>query len=73
MLTIAALAVKQFATKIDNLQWIFAWVVFAVFVVESFYGLSTRFAGRDALLRRIAEPDGATDRERQPLLDEQTQ
>lgn len=64
---------KQFALKIDSLQWIFAWVVFAVFAVQTMYAGCTRVAGRDSLFRRAGEPDTANDRERQPLLDEQTQ
>lgn len=72
--SMTAFAVKQFDIKADNLQWIFAWVAFAVFVVEALYALGTTSTGRNAFLRRTGEPDStATDRERQPLLEEQTQ
>lgn len=63
-----ALAIKQLAIKVIALQWIFAFVIFAIFLVESLYLTSTRYYGRDSLLRRVAHPDG--DREREPLLNE---
>ena len=66
-LTDVALAVKQLAIKVIALQWIFAFVIFAVFLVESIYLSSTKYYGRDSLFRRIVEPE-PTDREREPLL-----
>lgn len=67
-----ALALKQFTLKIIALQWIFAWVIFAVFAVGSFYTSSTRVSGRDGLFRRVErqveDAAGVTDREREPLL-----
>lgn len=71
ILTGAALAIQQFDIKVISLQWIFAFVVFGVFLVGSFYTSSTRYYGRDSLFRRIVEPEATTDRERQPLLDDQ--
>lgn len=65
-----ALALKQFAIKIIALQWIFAFTIFAVFFVGSLYISTTKYVNRDVLFRRIVEPE-ATDRERQPLLNEQ--
>lgn len=69
-LTVVALAIKQFDIKIISLQWIFAFVIFALFVVGTFYTSTTRYYGRDSLFRRIVEPEATVDRERQPLLDE---
>lgn len=63
----SALAVKQFAIKIIALQWIFAFVIFAVFLVGSLYVSGTVYTKRDILFRPIVEPEG-TDREREPLL-----
>lgn len=65
-----SLAVKQFSIKVIALQWIFAFVIFAIFVVLSLYTSSTKYYQRDSLFRRIADPESA-DRERQPLLNEQ--
>ena len=65
-----ALALKQFAIKVISLQWIFAFVIFGIFIIESLYISSTRYYGRDSLFRRIAHPE-STDRERQPLLNDQ--
>ncbi|OJJ46390.1 hypothetical protein ASPZODRAFT_166663 [Penicilliopsis zonata CBS 506.65] len=64
-----SLAVKQIAIKVIALQWIFAFAIFAAFLVLSLYISSTKYYHRDSLLRRIAEPE-STDRERQPLLNE---
>lgn len=68
---VAALAVKQFSVKIIALQWIFAFVIFGVFLVTSTYVASTKYYGRDSLFRRIAAPE-SSDRERQPLLNDET-
>jgi hypothetical protein len=65
-----SLAIKQFAVKVISLQWIFAFVIFGVFVVLSIYISSTKYYGRDSLFRRIVEPE-VTDREREPLLNDQ--
>lgn len=52
-----ALAIKQFFIKVIALQWIFAFVVFAVFLIEALYLGGARFYGRDSLLRQIREPE----------------
>lgn len=64
-----ALAVKQIGIKIIALQWIFAFVIFAIFLLVSLYISTTKYSGRDSLFRRVAAPE-AGDRERQPLLNE---
>ncbi|KAL2866864.1 DUF1774 domain-containing protein [Aspergillus lucknowensis] len=63
------LAVEQFERKSLPRQWIFAWVIFAVFFVESLYVSATRASGRTILFRRAAEPE-STDAERAPLLND---
>ncbi|KAJ5748007.1 uncharacterized protein N7511_009703 [Penicillium nucicola] len=65
-----SLALRQVAVKIIALQWIFAFVVFAVFLVVSIYISTTKYTGRDSLFRRVAHPE-STDRERAPLLNDQ--
>jgi uncharacterized membrane protein YfhO len=65
-----ALALRQISIKIIALQWIFAFVIFAVFLVVSLYISTTKYTGRDSLFRRVAQPE-STDRERAPLLNEQ--
>ncbi|KAB8245870.1 hypothetical protein F9C07_13396 [Aspergillus flavus] len=65
------LALKQIAVKTIALQWIFAFVIFAVFLAESLYITGTKYTGRDVLLRRLTHPETA-DREREPLLNEQS-
>ncbi|OKL62544.1 hypothetical protein UA08_02737 [Talaromyces atroroseus] len=65
-----SLAVKQFDIKIIALQWIFAFVIFAVFFVGSLYVSSTAYAGRNLWLQRVVSPESSTEREREPLLDE---
>ncbi|KAJ5108853.1 hypothetical protein N7456_005528 [Penicillium angulare] len=64
-----SLAVQQIAIKVIAFQWIFAFVVFAVFLVTSLYISTTKYSGRDSLFRRVAHPESG-DRERQPLLNE---
>lgn len=64
-----ALAVKQISIKVIAFQWIFAFVIFAVFLVVSLYISGTKYSGRDSLFRRVAAPE--TDRERQPLLNDE--
>ncbi|KAJ5161437.1 hypothetical protein N7492_006829 [Penicillium capsulatum] len=61
-----SLAVKQISIKVIAFQWIFAFVIFGVFLVVSLYISTTKYSGRDSLFRRVAAPE--TDRERQPLL-----
>lgn len=68
ILTIAALAVKQLAIKVIAFQWIFAFVIFAVFFVGSLYVSSAAYTGRDLWLKRVVAPDSTEDREREPLL-----
>ncbi|KAJ5675764.1 hypothetical protein N7462_008661 [Penicillium macrosclerotiorum] len=65
-----SLALEQIGIKIIALQWIFAFVIFAVFLATSLYVSSTKYYGRDSLFRRITHPE-STDRERQPLLNEE--
>jgi len=62
-----SLAIKQFNIKTFALQWIFAFVIFGVFLVSSLYAHMTKYHNRDFFLRPITEPEPA-DRERQPLL-----
>lgn len=64
-----ALALKQIAVKTIALQWIFAFVIFAVFLVNSLYISSARSTGRDIFFRRVGQAEPA-DREREPLLNE---
>ncbi|KAA8650086.1 DUF1774 domain-containing protein [Aspergillus tanneri] len=66
------LALKQIAVKTIALQWIFAFVIFAVFLVNSLYVSITRRSGRDIFFRKRVLPE-ATDREREPLLSDQAQ
>lgn len=61
------MAVEQFAIKIIGLQWIFAFVIFAVLLVGSLYVSSAVYSNRTLLLVRIVEPE-SSDREREPLL-----
>jgi hypothetical protein len=68
ILTRTALAVKQLAIKVIALQWIFAFVIFAVFLSGSLYVSSAAYTGRDLWLKRVVAPDSTTDREREPLL-----
>jgi len=65
-----SLALRQFDIKIIALQWIFAFVIFGVFLVTSIYISTTKYYGRDSLFRSVAHPE-STDRERQPLLNEE--
>lgn len=62
-----ALAVKQFAVKIIALQWIFAFVIFAVLFVGSLYVSSAVYSNRNLWLKRVVDPE-SSDREREPLL-----
>lgn len=62
-----SLAIEQVAIKVIALQWIFAIVIFAVFLAGSLYVSSVVYTGRSLLLKRIVLPE-STDREREPLL-----
>jgi len=62
-----SIALKQFKIKIVALQWIFAFVIFGVFLVSSFQAHLTKYHNRNFFFRRLKEPE-TTDRERQPLL-----
>jgi hypothetical protein len=64
-----ALALQQISIKIIALQWIFAFVVFGVFLASTLYISTTKYTGRDSLFRSIAHPE-SSDREREPLLNE---
>ncbi|KAK2739592.1 hypothetical protein FQN57_006554 [Myotisia sp. PD_48] len=64
-----ALALKQLKLKIIALQWIFAFVIFGVFLISSIHSTATKRYNRDFYFRSISEPE-QTDRERQPLLGE---
>jgi Fungal protein of unknown function (DUF1774) len=57
--------VEQFEIKIISLQWIFAFVIFAVFLFDSLYVSTLVWTQRDIFFRIVSEE---TDREREPLL-----
>lgn len=61
-----SLAIKQFDIKIIALQWIFAFVIFAVFLLGSLYISTVLYYDRDVFFKRVVEPE--PDREREPLL-----
>ncbi|RDW67151.1 DUF1774 domain-containing protein [Aspergillus mulundensis] len=64
------LAVAQTSHKSDlHLQWIFAWVIFGVFLLDSLYITSAKYSGRDVFLRAPREADSG-DAERAPLLND---
>lgn len=65
-----SLALKQFSIKIISLQWIFAFAIFGAFLALSLYISTTKYYNRDSLFRQIAHPE-STDREREPLLNDQ--
>ncbi|KAI1988138.1 hypothetical protein LOZ53_004054 [Ophidiomyces ophidiicola] len=62
-----SLALKQLALKIISLQWIFAFIIFGLFLASSLFSSTTRYHKRDFFLRNLVEPE-STDRERAPLL-----
>lgn len=62
-----SLAVQQVAIKVFALQWIFAFVIFGVFLAGSIYVSTVVYSGRDIFFKRVAHPE-STDREREPLL-----
>jgi len=64
-LLLLSLAVEQFEIKIISLQWIFAFVIFAVFLFDSLYVSTLVWTQRDIFFRIVSEE---TDREREPLL-----
>ncbi|PLB40538.1 DUF1774 domain-containing protein [Aspergillus candidus] len=64
------LAVEQITIKIISLQWIFAFVIFAIFMVESLYISGMKYSNRDAFFRQIIAPSESADREREPLLND---
>jgi uncharacterized protein DUF1774 len=61
-----ALAVKQFEIKVISLQWIFAFVIFAVFFLGSLYVSTVVYSERDIFFVKIVTLE--EDREREPLL-----
>ncbi|KAI9370638.1 hypothetical protein BJX61DRAFT_81543 [Aspergillus egyptiacus] len=63
------LAVEQYDHKHIPRQWIFAWVIFAVFFVDSLYITATKYIGRPVWWRRDVEPE-SSDPEKAPLLDD---
>ncbi|KAL4976573.1 hypothetical protein BDW66DRAFT_50941 [Aspergillus desertorum] len=66
------LAVAQTSRKSHlYLQWIFAWVIFGVFLLDSLYVTSAKYVGRNVFLQGPRE-QGASDAERAPLLDDAT-
>ncbi|PGH00194.1 hypothetical protein AJ80_09202 [Polytolypa hystricis UAMH7299] len=65
-----SLALKQVSIKIISLQWIFAFVIFGVFLVSSFHSSAARYKNRNFFLTSLVEPEAA-DRERQPLLSDE--
>ncbi|KAL1953119.1 hypothetical protein VTO42DRAFT_3578 [Malbranchea cinnamomea] len=62
-----SLALEQLSIKIVSLQWIFAFVIFGIFLLSSLNSSATRYYNRSFFFRRLAEA-GAADREREPLL-----
>ncbi|PGG96974.1 hypothetical protein AJ79_09381 [Helicocarpus griseus UAMH5409] len=66
-----SLAIKQFSLKIISLQWIFAFVIFGIFLVTSLSSSVATYHNKDFFFRSRAEPTESTDRERQPLLSEE--
>ncbi|CBF79219.1 hypothetical protein AN7033.2 [Aspergillus nidulans FGSC A4] len=66
------LAVAQTSRKSHlHLQWIFAWVIFGVFLLDSLYVTSAKYVGRNVLFRSPREPE-SSDAERAPLLNDAT-
>ncbi|KAL3441244.1 hypothetical protein BJX65DRAFT_288867 [Aspergillus insuetus] len=63
------LAIQQYTRKRLPLQWIFAWVIFAVLFVETIYITATKYSGRTVYWRHGAEAE-STDAERAPLLND---
>jgi hypothetical protein len=61
------LALKQYAIKIIPLQWIFAFVIFALFLVDSLYVSIIVYTKRDIFWKKIAAPESTVE-EREPLL-----
>lgn len=52
-------------------QWIFAWVIFAAFLLDSIYLTFVKSTNRDVFFRSAGEPDASQgDPERAPLLPE---
>ena len=52
-------------------QWIFAWVIFAVFLLDSIYLTFVKSTNRDIFFRSAGEPEVSQgDPERAPLLPE---
>jgi hypothetical protein len=60
--------VEQFHIKVIALQWIFAFVIFAVLFLGSLYISTAVYSNRDIFFKRVAAPEAAADREREPLL-----
>jgi hypothetical protein len=58
--------VKQFEIKVISLQWIFAFVIFAVFFLGSLYVSTAVYSERDIFFVKIVTLE--EDREREPLL-----
>ncbi|KAL4902822.1 hypothetical protein BDW74DRAFT_157667 [Aspergillus multicolor] len=66
------IAVAQTSHKSDlHLQWIFAWVIFGVFLLDSLYITSAKYSGRDVFFRAPRDAD-SSDAERAPLLNDST-
>ncbi|KAL4803959.1 hypothetical protein BDV18DRAFT_143572 [Aspergillus unguis] len=64
------LAVTQTSRKHGtHLQWIFAWVIFACFLLQSLYVTQIKHLNRDIWFRSLEEQD-SSDAERAPLLDD---
>jgi hypothetical protein len=62
-----SLAVEQITIKVISLQWIFAFVIFGVFLAGSLYVSTVVYSDRDIFFKRVVHPE-STDREREPLL-----
>lgn len=58
---------KQLSLKVISLQWIFAFIIFGIFLVSSINSTTARYYNRSFFHRSRAEPE-VPDREREPLL-----
>ncbi|KAL3475288.1 hypothetical protein BJX99DRAFT_229960 [Aspergillus californicus] len=64
------LAVEQYKHKNIPRQWIFAWVIFAVLLIQSLYLSTAKYSGRGVFFQRGAEEPESSDPERAPLLND---
>ncbi|KAL4918637.1 hypothetical protein BDW62DRAFT_60131 [Aspergillus aurantiobrunneus] len=69
LLTFGLAMAQTHGKRSIHLQWIFAWVIFAVFLLDSLYLTAVKYSGRDIFFRSPEEPE-PSDPERAPLLPE---